>query len=173
MLAQRGKVEIVPCDHGGHSSAPIAAIDGDSVDVGFQYAIEATKRELDLGGRHILSLPAECVADAINEIEIAEPVLSHDVPGAEPGIPLLEHVLQHFLVRVCLARVALEARARPRRIALDPADDLARLIDAAFDAEAIFVTRGLQAHFVEAAALDGKPVRQPPRQPADGAFPAV
>ena len=55
----------------------------------------------------------------------------------------------------------------------DLADDLARLVDVAFDAEALFVADRLLALHVEAHDLGRKAAGNPPRKPADGAFLAV
>ena len=70
--------------------------DLDAVDIGLVDAGKAADDLGDLGGRDVLALPAERVADAVDEIEIAVGVLAHEIAGAEPGIALLEHVAQNL-----------------------------------------------------------------------------
>src|SRR5207247_2546445 len=83
---------------------------------------------LDFGCRDVLALPAEGVADAIDEIEIAVFVLAHQIAGSEPAVSFCEHVVQDLPVGLCLTGVALEPLARPRCILEDLADDLAQPI---------------------------------------------
>src|SRR6516225_6470865 len=173
VIAQGCQVEIVLGDNGRHAGAPIPSIDRDAVDVGFQDAVKPAERELDFGGRHILALPAERVADTVYEVEVTPPVLAHEVAGAKPDVAFPEHIVQHFLLRLCLACIAFEAGARLRRVSLDPADDLARLIDIAFDAETVPVTHRLLVLGIKAHDLDREAMGQPPREAADGSFRAV
>jgi len=64
-----------------------------------------------LGGRDILAFPAEGIAHAVDEIEIAARVLAHQVAGAEPDIARLEDAADDLLRRCVLVGVALEAAA--------------------------------------------------------------
>ena len=70
------------------------------------------KRFGHFAGRDVLALPAEGVADAIDEIEIAQLVAPHQIAGAEPAVALLEHVAQNLLLRVGRLVVAVEVAAR-------------------------------------------------------------
>src|SRR5262249_6591552 len=109
-----------------------------------------------LGGRYVLALPAEGIADAVDEVEEGVAVAAHQIAGAEPGVALLEHVAQDFPVGLGRVGVALEALAGPRGVLHDLADHLARLIRPALDAEAALVADGLLALHVEAHDLGGK-----------------
>ena len=62
----------------------------------------------DFRGRDVLALPAEGVADAVDEVEKSLRVLAHQIAGAVPGIARLEHVAQH------LARAWPRGRCSPR-----------------------------------------------------------
>ena len=52
----------------------------------------------DLGGGDVLALPAEGVADPVDEVEIAVGILTHQVAGAEPTVAALEDVGENFLL---------------------------------------------------------------------------
>src|SRR6516225_2166768 len=148
VIAQGCQVEIVLGDNGRHAGSPIPSIDRDAVDVGFQDAVKPAERELDFGGRHILALPAERVADTVYEVEVTPPVLAHEVAGAKPDVAFPEHIVQHFLLRLCLACIA-------------------------FDAETVPVTHRLLVLGIKAHDLDREAMGQPPREAADGSFRAV
>src|SRR6516162_3231938 len=173
MVAQRRQVEVVLGDDRGHAGAAVTAGNLNAVDVGLQNAVELPDHLLDLGGRDVLAFPAESVADAIDEIEVAVLVLAHQIAGAEPDVALLEHVVQDLLVGLGLAGIALEPLAGLGRILHDLADDLARLVDVALDAEAAFVADRLLAFHVEAHDLGREARGDPPGKPADRAFLAV
>src|SRR6516225_7327609 len=64
----------------------------------------------DLGGGHVLTLPAEGVADAIDEVEEALLVLAHEIAGAIPGVSGREHIAQDLAGGGRLIGVALEVR---------------------------------------------------------------
>src|SRR5258708_20337841 len=78
----------------------------------------------NLRGRYVFALPAEGIADAIDEIEIALGIAAHEIAGAEPAIALLEHVEQYFGLVVGRIGIALEPAARLRRPMENPADRL-------------------------------------------------
>src|SRR5437764_14904148 len=114
MVAQRREIEVVLRDNGSHAGAPIVSLDRNTIDVRFQNAVEPTERELHLGSGDVLAFPAERVADTVDEIEIAAPVLAHEVAGTKPGVALLEHIAHTFLCGFRRAGIALETSARPR-----------------------------------------------------------
>src|SRR4029453_13206654 len=93
------------------TSAAIPARNRAAVDVGLRDAAEAADRLLHLGGRDVLAFPAEGIADAVDEIEIAVLVLAHEIAGTEPGVALLEHVVQDFSAGLGRVGVAFEALA--------------------------------------------------------------
>src|SRR5262249_24853366 len=78
-----------------------------------------------LGGRHVLALPAEGVADAVDEVEEALLVLAHQVAGPDPGVALCEDVTQDSLLGFARTGVALEPAAGTRRIVLHLDDPIA------------------------------------------------
>jgi hypothetical protein len=100
-------------------------------------------------------------------------ILAHQVAGAKPDVTLLEHVAQDLAVALGLAGIALEPLPRLRGIFQYLADDLARLVDTAFDAKTSLVADRLLALHIEADDLGGEAAGNPPRQPADGAFLAL
>src|SRR5205807_2311927 len=90
-----------------------------------------------LGGRDILALPAEGVADAVDEIEEAAGILAHQVAGAEPRIADGEDVAQYFFRRRVGVGIALERAAVFRSAVGHLADRLADLVGGAPDAETV------------------------------------
>ena len=84
----------------------------DAVDVGVADAGERVDRLGHLGGRDVLALPAEGVADAIDEIEIAvaRPCRIRS-PVRNQASPLLEHVAQDLVLVLGGGGIALEAVA--------------------------------------------------------------
>src|SRR5207247_1183444 len=75
---------------------------GHAIDVGFPDGGEGADRLRDLRGRDVLALPAERVADTVDEIEVAVRVPSHEVPGAKPRVPRLEDAAQDLALGVFL-----------------------------------------------------------------------
>src|SRR3974390_2553142 len=70
MVGQRRQIEFVCRGYRGHAGAAIPAFDWNTVDICLQNAIELVEDQLDFRGGNVLALPAERVADAIDEIEI-------------------------------------------------------------------------------------------------------
>ena len=87
----------------------------DAIDIGFRDAGHAAERLGHFAGGDILALPAEGVADAVDEIEIAMLVAPHQVAGAKPDIARVEDVAQHLLLAFRLVGIALETAAGVRR----------------------------------------------------------
>src|SRR5215472_16937933 len=52
----------------------------------------------DFGGGDVFAFPAEGIADAIDKIEEAPPVFSHQVAGTDPSIARLEDVTDDLFV---------------------------------------------------------------------------
>src|SRR5262245_49853130 len=147
MPVQRGEIERAFAYHGRHPGAAFGPRNRDSVDAGMQYALESAERLRHLGGSHVLALPAKGVADAVDEVEEALLVLTHQVASPYPGVARCEDVAQDPLL--CLGRtgVALEPAAGARRIVPHLADRLAGLVDAAANTETVLVATRLA--FVE------------------------
>src|SRR5262249_20754330 len=173
MIAQRGQVEIVLGDDGGHAGATVAARNLHAVDIGLQNAVESTYCLLHLGGRDVLPFPTESIADAVDEIEIAVLVLAHQIAGSKPEIAFFEHVVQDLSVGLGVVRIALEPLAGFGRLLEDFADNLARFVDLAFDAETSLVADRLLGLRIKAHDLGWKRRGGPPGQPAHRALLAV
>ncbi len=133
VLLELRKVERAFGDERGHAGAAVGAGHLHAVDIRFLDAREDGDRLGHFARRDVLALPAERVADAVDEEVVAERVAAQEVAGAEPGVALCEDVAQDFLLGVRALRVALEAAA----FFVDHADRLAHLVGLAFDAEAV------------------------------------
>src|SRR5205809_5899938 len=129
-------------DERGHTGPAVGPGKGHAIDVGFPDGGEGADRLRDLRGRDVLALPAERVADTVDEIEVAVRVPSHEVPGAKPRVPRLEDAAQDLALGVFLARVPLESPARVRRLLEHLADRLADLVRRAAHAEARLIADG-------------------------------
>jgi len=105
-----GKTSRVDHD-GSHSSAAVGTGCRNPVNAGIEDAGAVRDRLGYFGRRHILSLPAEGIADTIDEMEIAGVVPHHQVAGAEPGIARYQYIAQDFLFGLVSVGVALEAPA--------------------------------------------------------------
>ena len=144
-----------------------------AVDVGLQNAVEPAHRLLHLGSRHVLAFPAEGIADAVDEIEVAVLGLAHQIAGAKPHVAFFEHVVQDLSVGLHVVGVAVETLAGPRCVLHDLADDFPGLVDIALDAEAALVPHRLLGFRIEAHDLGREACGHPPGQPAHCAFLSV
>jgi hypothetical protein len=97
----------------------------DAVDAGVAHAGERPHGGGHFRGGHVLPLPAEGVADAVNEIVETLIVSAHQITGAHPGVARLEHTPQQLALARLGIGVALEAR---RARLADPADRLAGFV---------------------------------------------
>src|SRR5260221_13987904 len=92
------EVQPVVDDQRRHAGATIGAGHADAVDTGFPDSGKLTERLRHFGGRYILALPAERVADPIDKIEITLCVFSHQIAGAKPRVSTFEYVAQDFFL---------------------------------------------------------------------------
>src|SRR5471032_2171028 len=152
-----------------HAGAALTAWNLHAIDVRVLHTGEDIDRLSHFGGRHVLAFPAECIADAIDEIEISVLVLAHEIAGAEPGVALLEHVAQNLVLILAGGGVALEAVSRLRRLVDDLADDLAGFVWRAANAESVGIAHRLLSLHVESHNSGRKPVCDEPRNAADSA----
>src|SRR5262245_44831012 len=173
MLAKCGQIKALPSRDCRHTGAAVATGHLHAVYVGCEHAVESADRFFHLGGRYVLALPTERVADPVDEVEIAILILAHQVAGAKPDVAFDEYVVQDLLLGLGLSRVAFEALPGFRRILEDLADHLARLARFALDAEAMLVADRLLALDVEAHDLGREAMGQEPGDPADGTFLAL
>ncbi len=84
----------------------------DAVDHAVEHSAAAVSARQDFRGRHVLALPAVGFADAVHEIIEAALVAAHQVAGAIPRIPWLEHIAQYLARGRFGIRVAFEAAGK-------------------------------------------------------------
>src|SRR5262249_39038039 len=156
-------------DDGGQAGAACAAGNGHAVHARFDDSRKPRYRLGHLGRGHVLSLPTEGVADAVDEEEIAGVVLAHEVAGAKPGVARLEHVAQDLLLRLPRIAVALEAAGQARRPIRNLAERLSHLAGTATDAAAALVAHDLAALVVVAHQRGWRAMGEERRDAADGA----
>ena len=91
----------------GHASSTIVARNLHAIHIDVLDSWHRSDHELDLARGHVLTLPSERVADAIDKVKIAALVLAQQITSAEPLIALLVHVMQNLLFSGFLVSVAL------------------------------------------------------------------
>src|SRR6185437_11170651 len=96
----------------GHTGAPILSRDMHTIDVRVENAGDDAQDFGDFAGGDVFAFPAESVAYAIDEIEIAVFVAAHQVAGAKPAVAFFEHVIEDLLFGIFFLRVAFEAATR-------------------------------------------------------------
>src|SRR5258708_35759529 len=143
MCAEGVEVQLIGGDKHSHAGPAVGARNSDAIDSGLPDAGKRTDRLRYLGCRDIFALPAEGVADTIDEIEIALLVLLHEVAGTIPCVSWLEHVAEYFFPRGLLAGITLESTADVRRVHEKPADRLSAFIRSAAKAESLLIANRL------------------------------
>src|SRR5690606_32313725 len=108
MACKAVRIERAFRDERRHSGAPVLTGNGDAVDDGILDARKLRKGIGDLDCRYILALPAERIADTVDEIEIAVRILLHQIAGAEPAVALLLDIAENFRLRRLRIGIALE-----------------------------------------------------------------
>src|SRR5438445_524805 len=166
--AKRREIEPVVGDERGHAGAAVGVWDGHAVDVDRLDAGKGADRFRHLRSRDVLTLPAEGVADTVDEIEIAVRVPSHEVTGAKPRVARLEDAAQDLALGVLLARVPLESPAGVRRLLEHLTDRLADFVRRAAHAEARLVADGLVPGDVESHQSSGESIREERGDAPDG-----
>src|SRR2546422_173597 len=166
--AKRREIEPVVGDERGHAGAAVGVWDGHAVDVDRLDAGKGADRFRHLRSRDVLTLPAEGVADTVDEIEIAVRVPSHEVTGAKPRVARLEDAAQDLALGVLLARVPLESPAGVRRLLEHLTDRLADFVRRAAHAEARLVADGLVPGDVESHQGSGESMREERGDAPDG-----
>src|SRR5216117_393493 len=137
-------------DEGGHAGAAVLARHRHAVHVRLRHPGGAGEQVGDLLRGDVLALPAEGVADAIDEVVVAIGVLAQQVPGAEPGVAAREGVAHELPLARRAVGVAVVLHG-----AADLAEELARLARRACDAEAVRTAYERAAGEVEAREPDG------------------
>src|SRR5262249_37086232 len=120
----------------------------------------------DLCGRYVFALPAEGIADTVDEIEIALGVTAHEIAGAEPAIACGKHIVQNLGLVIDRTGIALEPAARLRWVQENPADRLPGLAGRGFLASTERVAYERLLFHVEPHDLGLKPRGQEPRNAA-------
>src|SRR2546426_1773626 len=169
---QRGDVESRAHDDGGHPRAAVRPRDAHPIDDRVEDAGTRAQHLGDLGRRDVLALPAERVAEAIDEVEVAFVVPSHKIARPEPGVVRLEHVAENLSLGGVRARVAFEPRADVDRIRRDLPDRLADLVGTTPTTEPLRVAHRLRAR-VEGHERGRESMRQKWGNPANGGGLAV
>src|SRR3984893_4596510 len=162
------KIEAIVDHDCRHSGAAIGAGNHDAIGRGIDYTCDIPHRIAPSGGPHVRALPAEDIAEAIDEVEIALLVEPHQIAGAKPGIALGEHVAQNLLFGFGRVGVALEAAAALIRSA-DAADGFAGLAARASNAKPAGIANGSAEFGVELHDDSRKAMREQRRNPADRA----
>src|SRR5437870_102106 len=109
MPGQSGAVEMSAAER-SHAGTAIGAHDLHAVDASLLDSFETIQRCLDFRRRHVLALPAERVADAVDELDVAETLIAYEVAGVEPAVTFLENVAQQLRLAGLLVGVAVEGR---------------------------------------------------------------
>src|SRR5215471_18654287 len=162
---QHLKIEISSRHQRRHAGLALAARHLDTVDVRLFHARKNRERFGDFRGGDVLSLPAEGVAGAVHEIEIAVLVAAHEIAGAEPRVALFERVPQDFFLGILALGVAVEAEARI--VWIDLADRFADLSIGCFGTESVGSANRDAFVYVIADKPDLLDVAHVPRHAAD------
>src|ERR1051326_5431207 len=166
VIGEHCEIESFTNDDPRHAGAGVMAGDLDAVGGGIDHALAFANGIVDLAGRDILALPAEGIADPVDEMEEALLVEPHQIAGAEPGVAFCEDVAQDFLLGFGLVGIALEATASLIRGA-NASDRFPGFGARTGDAEAVFATHGRAAAGINLDDRGRKAMRQQRRDAAD------
>src|SRR5271166_5658132 len=112
MLAQLCQIQGPAQDDRRHAGSAFAARYANAVDGRVLDAGKCRDGCRDLGRCHVLTLPAERIADPVDEIKESGFVHAHKVAGAKPGVARFEYVAKDFLLSVLALSVAFEHPGR-------------------------------------------------------------
>src|SRR6185312_15389728 len=173
LAPQSREVEFRAYDQRGHSRAALGARHGDPVHRDVEDIAAPGECRGNLRGRDVLTLPAERVADPIDEV--IEPLLvaAHEVTGPVPRVARREDIAQHFAAARLGVGIAFEPCAAAAGAGRDPANGLARLAGLAGDTTTLRVAdghpgRGIRLHQGHRVAMGEKG-----RNPTDRADPSL
>src|SRR5690606_10816743 len=93
---------------GDHARLAVMAGHGDAVGDDLADTGSVSQPLLDLGGRDVLALPSERVADPVDEIDVALAVLPHQVAGAEPAVAAHKDVAHYLFLGLSAVGIARE-----------------------------------------------------------------
>lgn len=152
VLVQLLEVNVIIADNPGHAGAAIFSWNLDSVHVGLMNSGENGQNLGHLGGGDVLSLPAEGVANAVNEVEVSSLVLADKISGSEVLVSLDEGIGQDLLLGGGLVGVPLKPGGGVA--GNDGANQLARLTRGALNAPAVLATDNFLLVNIELHNLD-------------------
>src|SRR5271170_5569360 len=135
MLAEGDQIEILADDGGNHSSTTFRTGNRYAVNHRFDHAGMRAHSRGDFGGRYVLALPPERVANPVDEIVEPALVAAHKIAGTKPCVAVDEHVAQDLSFGGGLVRIAFEAAGGIRSVAEDLTDGLAGFVGRTADAE--------------------------------------
>src|SRR5207248_920222 len=165
LAVQLGQLEAGARHDRRHPGAAVRVRHRDAIDRHLGHAATTPDHVRDLRGRHVLSLPAEGVADPVDEIEESLRVAAHQIAAAIPGVARGERLAQHLAARGGRIGVALEASGAV--IVQNLTDRLAHLVRGAAHAVAARVAKRGARLEVEAHDLDRHAVREKGRDSPD------
>src|SRR5690348_17077533 len=79
-----------------------------------------SNRFVYLRSRDVLALPAESIADPVDEVEESLLVKPHQIAGAKPGVALYKYVTQNFLFALRRVGVAFKTATPPSAVPIRP-----------------------------------------------------
>src|SRR5258708_8228596 len=166
MCAEGVEVQLIGGDKHSHAGPAVGARNSDAIDSGLPDAGKRTDRLRYLGCRDIFALPAEGIADTIDEIEIALLVLSHQVASSKPFVSRLEHVAEYLAVGGFLVGIAFEAAGQ---IIKNFPDRFSGFVRSTANTESLLISNRLTCLAVGLHQRGGESMRDTRRDAADGA----
>ena len=137
-----------------------------AIDSGFGNPFKGCHRLRHLRGRDILALPAERIADPVDEIEISVRVPHHQVARAKPRIARREHIPQNLPLARVLFGIAFEPVRRCERIIDNLPHNLADLARRTRNTKPVRAPYRLFLLDIKPHDFDDEPFFRPFRNPA-------
>ena len=169
MLQQLIEIEVILNIDKGHTRTTVATGHGDTIDHGVLYPGRRSDHIRHLEGGDILALPAERVADAIDEGVVPGRIDPHEITGAEPGVALREDIPQNLALGFACIGIAFEPSRGIATVANAP-DGLARFSGFRCNAEPVCAAQGDTIVGIKLHDSRWKAVTQIGRDAADGAW---
>src|ERR1700730_3244013 len=168
VIVKFGQIKPIVDHDRSHSGAAVGAWNFNAIGRGIGHSGAIQYRFVHFGGRDILALPAEGIADPIDKVEIATCIEPHQIAGAKPGIARRQHIAQDFLFGLVSIGVALETAAAIVG-GTDAADGFADLASRAGNTKTVRSANGNAKLEVEAHDRRRKTMGQERRDSADRA----
>src|SRR5262249_28679057 len=87
------KINTIAQHECGHTSTTVPSWDFNTVNIRFLDTGKSRDDLSNLGSGYVFTLPAEGIANAINEIEVAAFVLAHQVAGTKPSVSFFKYTV--------------------------------------------------------------------------------